>query len=328
MKKQETDGDLQVREFIYCDDVHAKVPLKKSVMGKRLIAAVILTAILIAAPIGAGAILTSKAETDQNEAEIYDIIEDVQQTILMSAYEQKSWLAGVGTSESQDAEIETENTHTDTGETKSAEIIFNETALEGEDTKTEAIEGIDGFIAPESSEEALSITDFEDNLQILEIFANSNMIDTTPLPSYLVRNNNKDMIMELSEEDYNDLLRIVEAEAPAEDIYGKILVANVVLNRVLSENFSNSVHEVVYECFNGTYQFTPVSIPWYWNSIKVSSSTREAVQRALEGEDYSQGALFFCAYEDCNKTAQRWFTTSTDKLFVHGEHTFWAAKDI
>ena len=36
------------------------------------------------------------------------------------------------------------------------------------------------------------------------------------------------MDIELNEEELSDLLRLVEAEAPAEDIYGKILVANVV----------------------------------------------------------------------------------------------------
>ena len=41
----------------------------------------------------------------------------------------------------------------------------------------------------------------------------------------------------MSDEDYDTLLRIVEAEAGSEDIKGRVLVANVIMNRVKSENF-------------------------------------------------------------------------------------------
>ena len=49
----------------------------------------------------------------------------------------------------------------------------------------------------------------------------------------------------LSEQDHDALLRIVEAEAGGEDSDGKLLVANVVLNRVNSEKFPDTVTEVV-----------------------------------------------------------------------------------
>ena len=41
----------------------------------------------------------------------------------------------------------------------------------------------------------------------------------------------------MSDEDYNTLLKIVEAEAGGEDIKGKILVANVIFNRMKSPDF-------------------------------------------------------------------------------------------
>ena len=43
------------------------------------------------------------------------------------------------------------------------------------------------------------------------------------------------------------LLRIVEAEAGICDYQGKLLVANVVINRVESGSFPNTVTEVVYQ---------------------------------------------------------------------------------
>ena len=51
----------------------------------------------------------------------------------------------------------------------------------------------------------------------------------------------KPMAYELCEEDYDILLRIVEAEASGEDEEGKLLVANVVLNRMNSEAFPDTV---------------------------------------------------------------------------------------
>lgn len=49
----------------------------------------------------------------------------------------------------------------------------------------------------------------------------------------------------LSDEDYNALLKIVQAEAGNEDEEGKMLVAGVVLNRVKSTRFPDSVQKVV-----------------------------------------------------------------------------------
>ena len=51
----------------------------------------------------------------------------------------------------------------------------------------------------------------------------------------------------LAEEDLDILRRIVEAEAGNQDVEGRLLVANVVLNRVASEKFQDSVKDVVYQ---------------------------------------------------------------------------------
>ena len=87
------------------------------------------------------------------------------------------------------------------------------------------------------------------------------------------------------------LLRIVEAEATGEDIKGKMLVANVILNRVKSSQFPDTVKEVVFQKNGRTTQFSPIADGRYW-SVSISKSTREAVERVLNGEDESQGALY------------------------------------
>ena len=143
------------------------------------------------------------------------------------------------------------------------------------------------------------------------------------LPDYLTRRYNPAMDIELNEEELSDLLRLVEAEAPAEDIYGKILVANVVLNRVNHEQMANTVSGVIFEKIGGSAQFSPTAISWYWNSIEVTDGTREAVARCLSGEDYSDGALYFHAWEkNPNKHKTSAWMQELECLFTHGGHRF------
>ena len=123
--------------------------------------------------------------------------------------------------------------------------------------------------------------------------------------------------MVLSESDYNTLLRIVQAESGGCDITGKILVANVILNRVDSNEFPDSIHGVVYQ----KSQFSPV-IDGSINRCKVSDETREAVDRALNGEDPSEGALYFMNRSKSAPKNVRWFDTKLNFLFKHGEHEF------
>ena len=121
----------------------------------------------------------------------------------------------------------------------------------------------------------------------------------------------------LSESDYNTLLRIVQAESGGCDIIGKILVANVILNRVESDEFPDSIHGVVYQ----KYQFSPV-IDGSIDRCKISDETREAVARALDGEDPSEGALYFMNRSKSAPKNVRWFDTKLSFLFKHGEHEF------
>lgn len=129
------------------------------------------------------------------------------------------------------------------------------------------------------------------------------------------------MAYELCEEDYDILLRIVEAEAGGEDADGKLLVANVVLNRVNSEAFPDNVKDVVMQRSGGVTQFSPVASGRIWR-VSISEETIAAVQRALEGEDISQGALYFAARKRADSSSMRWFDEHLTFLFRHGGHEF------
>ncbi len=121
----------------------------------------------------------------------------------------------------------------------------------------------------------------------------------------------------LSSDDMNLFYHIVEAEAGGEDIKGRILVANVILNRVKSSKFPNTLKGVVYQ----GKQFSPTFDGRLWK-VSVSSGTKSAVQRALDGEDYSQGAFYFMERSLAASSASSWFDRSLTRLFRHGCHEF------
>ena len=75
-------------------------------------------------------------------------------------------------------------------------------------------------------------------------------------------------------------------------------MANVIFNRMKSPDFPSTVTEVVWENVAGSPQFSPTADGRIHGHR--FRETREAVNRAIDGEDYSKGALFFMeeAYAD------------------------------
>ena len=129
----------------------------------------------------------------------------------------------------------------------------------------------------------------------------------------------------MSDEDYDTLLRIVEAEAGSEDIKGRVLVANVIMNRVKSEDFPNTVTEVVWDNSDGVPQFSP-TYDGRINEVAVSDETREAVKQALKGTDYSEGALFFIQKSAAEEHNVKWCEKDLKRLFKYGVHEFYTYK--
>ncbi len=129
------------------------------------------------------------------------------------------------------------------------------------------------------------------------------------------------LVYDLPDEELDVLLRIVEAEAGNEDEDGKLLVANVVLNRMNAEAFPDTVSGVVLQKEKGVFQFSPVANGSFYR-VKVSEGTVSAVGRALMGEDISQGALYFVARKYADTGKLKWFDEHLTYLFVHGGHEF------
>ncbi len=116
-----------------------------------------------------------------------------------------------------------------------------EDLMEKEDSMEEGHSMASGFIQ-EAGKSALDWTDFYMTLGIGEVqvsVSGQRVVDYQMMEPADVWN--------LSEEDREVLLRIVEAEAGSEDEDGRLLVANVVLNRVVSDLFPDTVPDVVFQ---------------------------------------------------------------------------------
>lgn len=89
------------------------------------------------------------------------------------------------------------------------------------------------------------------------------------------------------------LARLITAEADAEPYEGKVAVGAVVLNRVASPDFPDSIPGVINQYEDGTYQFEPVMNGWIHRPA--SAEAIKAARDALNGWDPTNGAVYFFA---------------------------------
>ena len=164
--------------------------------------------------------------------------------------------------------------------------------------------------------------DSSQSQDITEVTTENTTKDTTKdtIEEFSVEETNTS-VMSVTNKEVDMLERIVEAEASGEDTIGKILIVNVILNRIADDEFPDSIKEVIFQTVAGDYQFSPISDERYW-SVEVTENTEEAVQRALEGEDYSEGALYFMSRKNARKSNIKWFDQNLERLFKHGGHEF------
>ena len=86
------------------------------------------------------------------------------------------------------------------------------------------------------------------------------------------------------------LSRIISSESKGEPFKGQIAVGNVVLNRVKSKAYPNSIYGVIFDKRGGT-QFSPVSFGTIYQTPSASSVI--AAKLCLEGYTLSDEILFF-----------------------------------
>ncbi|WP_010250594.1 cell wall hydrolase [Acetivibrio cellulolyticus] len=95
------------------------------------------------------------------------------------------------------------------------------------------------------------------------------------------------------------LARLINAEAASEPYQAKVGVGAVVVNRVKSSQFPNTISGVIYQKDSRYYQFTPVENGWI--NKPATSSAKQAALEALNGVDPTNGALYYFDDSATNK---------------------------
>lgn len=115
-------------------------------------------------------------------------------------------------------------------------------------------------------------------------------------------------------EDERMLAKIAMAEAEGESVEGKALVILVVLNRVWSDEFPDSIEEVIFQ----KNQFSPVAEGGRYWTTEPDAGCYEALELVMGGWDESQGAFYF---ESTGRDG--WHSQNLEFLFEFGGHKFY-----
>jgi N-acetylmuramoyl-L-alanine amidase len=113
------------------------------------------------------------------------------------------------------------------------------------------------------------------------------------------------------------LARIIHAESRGEALLGQIAVGNVVLNRVRSAYYPNTIYGVIFDRKYGV-QFSPVLDGTIYNTPGYNATL--AAKICLEGYDVSEGAFFFLAPELATSS---WIPRTREYAFTIGNHDFY-----
>lgn len=155
-------------------------------------------------------------------------------------------------------------------------------------------------------EEEVEVVDDESNIKLSEE------------PQEDLHKNNTSNTYNISNKEREILLRITEAEATGASIKARENVASVILNRVDSKKFPNTVKEVVFQ----KKQFSPISDGRY-NKVKITEETIQAVDNVLNNGT-TNDALFFCNYKDVKSlSTQKWFNNLSYQFKDDSGHSFY-----
>ena len=116
------------------------------------------------------------------------------------------------------------------------------------------------------------------------------------------------------------LARIIQAESGAEPYRGKLAVGNVILNRVASTDFPNSIYGVIFDRKNGV-QFTPVANGTIYNTP--SAESIRAAEECLRGTRVVGDCLYF--FNPKTATKASWIVQNCRYYTSIGDHDFYLA---
>lgn len=118
-------------------------------------------------------------------------------------------------------------------------------------------------------------------------------------------------------EDLYWLSRIISAESQGEPLEGKLAVGTVVLNRVASPEFPDTIYGVIFDRKWGV-QFTPVANGTIY--LEPTQESVEAARMVLEGARAAGNSLYF---QNPDLTADRWAANNRKFVATIGCHWFY-----
>ncbi len=154
--------------------------------------------------------------------------------------------------------------------------------------------------------------DWNDNLKVAILSSNGVMPTEKELESLVPK-----PAVSYSQDDLYWLARLVHSEARGESYEGKLAVANVILNRVRSGEFPNTVKEVIFDNKYGV-QFTPTINGEIYK--EPSSESEQAAIEALEGNNNAKNALYFL---NPRKATSSWVQSNRKYAFSIQNHNFY-----
>ena len=115
-----------------------------------------------------------------------------------------------------------------------------------------------------------------------------------------------------SASDINLLARLIYGEARGESYVGQVAVGAVVMNRIKSSSFPNTMAGVIYQ----RYAFTAVDDGQI--NLTPNATARKAAEDAMNGWDPSYGAIY---YYNPRTATSSWIFSRTTTVTI-GNHVF------
>lgn len=124
-------------------------------------------------------------------------------------------------------------------------------------------------------------------------------------------------VISYTDEEFDMLCYVLQGEVGNCSEQSKIAVANVIINRVKTGRFGSSISDVL----TAPNQFTAIN-GYYSGRNKPTQNTIDCAKRALNGEDNSNGAVYYYAPRYCGGSTASWFESLTFCMELDGQRYF------
>lgn len=125
--------------------------------------------------------------------------------------------------------------------------------------------------------------------------------------------------------DVDLLARLISHEANNQSMEGKMAVAEVVMNRVASDQFPDDIESVIFQHNGDNYQFLPrTSLDF---ETQPSMECYIVAINAIYDPKGSDGSTFFINPKTANKKSLEWFTNKLEYVKTIGDHDFYKLKE-